>query len=152
MPPNSLKINRNTAISGAKSSDHLGNRESRVCLSLVALTAIAFAAQAHSQHLVCDVTDQDNPSFFFEVTGDLILMHWPGGSDGGSMLLGVWRCDKSASRPDGDTQCTDANPKPGTYSTIKILPEEGIALLAWGNFALDNHVVTYDPIECQEVD
>ena len=114
------------------------------------LVFVACSAQASSQRLHCDVTDKNDPAYFYEVTGDLVLYHWPDGK-GGSAIFKMWRCDKSKTHPKGETQCAAETSQPDAYTAIKILPDVGLALVSWGNLKLDNHVVTYDPIECREL-
>ena len=46
------------------------------------IAAIAFAAciaGPASARLECDVTDNDDPGYYYEVTGNLVLQHWPDG-------------------------------------------------------------------------
>ncbi len=111
----------------------------------------AMVASSSANAMVCNVTDDPNDRIFYEVTGDLILQHWPSPTNPeATEVFQYWRCNTSKTRPDGEIQCVNDNMDDGAYSALSLLPDIGLVIMSYGNVNLDNHVIRVEPISCEE--
>lgn len=102
--------------------------------------------------MTCTKTNSKHGNYY-QVVGDNILdvWLWEVGNEKKEKVMSIFKCDVSKFGQQGsDIQCVGESSTLGGYSVIDLRPEEGMALLSWGNHEFDNHVVTYEPVECTD--